>query len=139
MKTRATRKAPEILNRGNLMTFRDGEIDRCLGYLMEFPGDGIYEPNFGKLDVSSEDANTHNQCLSQGEIAGLDQNCEVGMGGLFYVGKTNGQTRVVTWLNQEVSRDVRIHGAVLTFGRNGRQFRGRLQKDDDSFAFRRVR
>ena len=132
------RKPPEILHRGSLMTYQDHGQERCLGYLFEFPGRGIFEPNFGKLAVTSEEAKTHNQLLSQGEIEGLDQNCAVGMGGLFYTQKVDGQTRVMTWLGEEVSRNVQVRGEVITFQRKGRGFRGRLRQQEDAFAFRRI-
>jgi hypothetical protein len=132
------RKLPEILHRGSLMTYRDNGQERCLGYLFEFPGYGIFEPNFGKLAVTSEEAKAHNQLLSQGEIEGLDQNCAVGMGGLFYTRKVDGQTRVLTWLGEEVSRNVQVQGNVITFQRKGMGFRGRLRRHEDAFAFRRI-
>jgi len=58
------RKIPEILNRGSLMTYQENGTVRCLGYLMEFAGRGIYEPSFGKLEVASAEAKAHNQLLS---------------------------------------------------------------------------
>ena len=84
MKGHRKRKPPGILNRGSLLTYQDEGRERCLGYLFEFPGHGIFEPTFGKLEVTSEEAKTHNQLLSQGEIEGLDKHCGVGMGGMFY-------------------------------------------------------
>jgi len=51
-------KTPKILHRGSLLTYRDNRRERCFGYLFEFPGHGILEPTFGKLDVSSADAET---------------------------------------------------------------------------------
>ena len=132
------RKPPEILHRGSLMTWQDNGQERCFGYLFEFPGRVIFEPNFGKLEVTSEEVTTHNRLLSQGEIEGLDQNCAVGMGGLFYTRKVDGHTRVVTWLGEEVSRNVQVHGNVITFQRKGMGFRGRLREQEDAFAFRRI-
>ena len=132
------RKLPEILHRGSLMTYQDNGRERCLGYLFEFPGRGVFEPNFGKLEVTSEEAETHNRLLSQGEIKGLDHHCAVGMGGLFYTRKVDGQTRVTTWLGEEVSRNVQVHGNVITFQRKGMGFRGRLRQQEDVFAFRRI-
>jgi hypothetical protein len=132
------RKPPEILHRGSLMTWQDHGRERCLGYLLEFPGRGIFEPNFGKLEVTSEQAKTHNRLLSQGEIEGLDNHCAVGLGGLFYTRQVDGQTRVMTWLGEEVSRDVRVRGNVITFQRKGMNFRGRLRQQDEAFAFRRI-
>jgi len=121
------------------MTCQDHGRERCLGYLFEFPGRGIFEPNFGKLEVTSAEAKTHNRLLSRAEIEGLDQNCAVGMGGLFYTRKVDGQTRVMTWLGEEVSRNVQVHGKVITFQRKGMGFRGRLRQQEDAFAFRRIR
>ena len=138
MKTTHKRQTPEILNRGSLLTYQDNGEERCFGYLFEFPGHGIYEPTFGKLDVTSEESKTHNTLLSQAEISGLDQNCAVGMGGMFYTRNTGGRKIVVTWLGDEVSQDVRIKGSVLTFQRKGMTFRGRLRSNEDCFAFRRI-
>ena len=86
------------------MTHHDNGRERCFGYLFEFAGHGIFEPTFGKLEVTSEEAKTHNRLLSQGEIDGLDHHCAVGMGGMFYTRKTEGRTVVVTWLGDEVRR-----------------------------------
>jgi hypothetical protein len=132
------RKAPEILNRGGLLTYQDNGGERCFGYLFEFQGHGVFEPTFGKLEVSSEEAKSHNRLLSQGEIDGLDNNCAAGMGGMFFTRQAEGRTIVVTWLGEEVSRDVHIHGQVLTFRRKGMTFRGRLRKGDDAFGFKRI-
>ena len=140
MKSAKTRKSTEILHRGSLMTYRDKGGERCIGYLFEFPGQGIFEPNFGKLDVTSEEAKTHNELLSQGEITGLDHNCEIGMGGTFYAKRKNGQTAsITTCLGEEVSRDVQVNGNVIAFNRKGMTFRGRLRPDEDCFHFKRIR
>ena len=138
MRSQRKRETPQILNRGSLLTCRDNGRERCFGYLFEFPGHGIFEPTFGKLEVSSEEAKAHNRLLNQGEIEGLDQHCAVGMGGLFYTRKVDGQTRVVTWLGEEVSRNVQVHGNVITFQRKGMGFRGRLRQQEDSFGFKRI-
>ena len=132
------KKPPEILHRGNLLTYKDSGTERCLGYLLHFPGHGVFEPTFGKLDVSAEEAITHNQLLSQAEIDGLDQNCGVGLGGRFYTKKAEGRAIVATWLGQEVSREVQVRGHALTFTRKGMIFRGRLRREDDCFFFKRI-
>lgn len=131
-------QTPEILNRGSLLTYQDHGRERCFGYLMEFPGHGIYEPTFGKLEVTPEEARTHNELLSQSEIKGLDENCEVGMCGTFYTRKTGNRTIVVTWLGEEVSQNVQIRNGTLTFQRRGMTFRGRMRQDADCFAFKRI-
>lgn len=131
-------KTPTVVNRGSLLTYQDNGHELCFGYLFEFPGHAIYEPKFGKLEVTSDEARTHNQLLSQGEIEGLDNQCGVGMGGTFYTKKVGGRTLVVTWLGAEISRDVRLRGEVLTFKRKDMIFRGRLRKDEDCFGFKRI-
>jgi len=139
MKAAKTRKTPVIQHRGSLMTYQDHGRDRCFGYLLGFPGHGIFEPTFGKLEVSSQEAKAHNELLSQGEIAGLDHNCAVGMGGMFYTKRENGHATITTWLGEEVSRDVEVNGNVVTFNRKGMTFRGRLRPDEDCFHFKRIR
>ena len=139
MKSARKRKTPEIRHRGSLMTYADDGRDRCFGYMFEFPGHGIFEPTFGKFAVSSEEAKTHNELLSKGELAGLDQNCAVGMGGNFCAKRKDGHTIVTTSLGEEVSRDVQVNGNVITFNRNGMTFRGRLRRDEDCFHFKRIR
>jgi hypothetical protein len=138
VKSRSTNHAPEILHHGSLMTYRDNRRERCFGYLFHFPGRGVYEPTFGRLDATAGEASTHNQLLSRAEIEGLDQNCPVGLGGMFYTKKADSHTVVATWLGEEVSREVRVRSNVLTFTRKGMTFRGRLRPSQDCFCFKRI-
>ena len=110
-------KTPEILHRGSLLTYQDQGGERCFGYLMDFPSHGIFEPKFGKLEVTAAEASTHNRLLAQGEIEGLDRNCAVGMGGMFYTRKEHGQVVVTTWTGEVVSPTVQVRGRVITFRR----------------------
>ena len=77
--------------------------------------------------------------LSQAEIDGLDRNCAVGMGGVFYTKTFASKRLVVTWLGDEVSREVEVKGNTLTFRRKGMVFRGRLHREADCFSFKRIR
>ena len=129
---------PEILNRGSLLTYRDHGTERCFGYLMDFRGHGIYEPTFGKLEVTPQEAKMHNELLSHAEIEGLDNNCAIGVGGMFYTKKAGTHTIVVTWLGDEVSQDVQIKNNVLTFQRHAMTFRGQLHEEEDCFVFKRI-
>jgi hypothetical protein len=121
----------KLKNNDGLWT--DEETGACVGYLMDFTGKGVFSPD-GKVDITPEQAKTHNDLLSQGEIKGLDENCQVGMQGTFYYIK--GQ--VQTFMGAVVSADVSVNGQSITFRRNGRVFRGRLQRDADCFNFRRI-
>src|SRR5690349_17147802 len=132
------RKIPEILNRGSLMTYQDNGTERCFGYMFHFPGHGIFEPTFGKLEVTPEEAKAHNSLLSRAGMEGLDKKCAVGLGGMFYTRKAEGRTVVVTWIGHKVSQAVEIKGSVLTFRRNGMEFRGRLREPEDCLWFKRV-
>jgi len=107
--------------------------EHCAGYLFDFTGHGIFGPD-GKLDVTAEQAETHNRLLSEAELLGLDQNCQVDQYGTFYY--TN--SKVTTWLGTVVSEDMTVHGKTITFRRSGKVYRGRLQKDADCFNFRRI-
>lgn len=135
---KARMQTPEILHRGSLMTYHDKNTERCFGYMFHFPRHGVFEPTFGRLEVTPEEAQTHNRLLSHAEVKGLDENCAVGMGGMFYTKKESGHSIVVTWLGDVVSREVRISGQVLSFKRKGMTFRGILRRDEDAFFFNRI-
>ena len=114
------------------VTQPDGR-EQCVGYLFNFQGHGIFAPD-GKVEVTQEEMDIHNKFLAQGEIKGLDEQCQVGQGGTFYyIGG-----KIQTFTGEIVSSNVRVNGKTITFRRNGKSFRGRLQKDADCFNFRRV-
>jgi len=133
------REIPEILNRGSLMTYHENGTVRCLGYLMEFSGRGIFEPTFGKLEVSSAEAKAHNQLLSRALIEGLDENCRVGVDGMFYLTGEGARPVVTTWTGEVVSQEVRTERNVITFKRKGMTFRGRRRRDQTAFFFKRIK
>jgi len=111
--------------------------DHCLGYLFVHEG-RAYDAELGAVDVSEDDANTHNKLLDEAIVEGLDRNCTVGLGGTLYLKRPNGTPQVITWCGTVVSDDVTIHGAVLTFRRRGMTFRGRVRSSDDCFNFKRT-
>ena len=123
-------------NVGSLITFNDG--DRCLGYLWHAEGHGTFDANLGRVDVSKDNADTHNRLLDDALLNGLDENCQVGQGGTFYVGQHEGRTAIKTFLGTLISADVSLKGQSLTFRRKGRTFRGRMSRQHDLFNFRRV-
>jgi len=129
----------KLLHKGSLITSRpkDGDKERCLGYLMHFNGHGVYEPTFGSVDVTAQEADAHNAALSRAEIDGLDGNCRIGMGGAFYLGISGGKSIVRTFIGEVVSEDVKIQGHGVTFRRKGMTFKGH-RRDDDLLFFRRV-
>jgi len=106
-----------------------------LGYIFNFAGKGAFSPD-GKVEIPPDLIAAHNRALSEAEVKGLDENCQVGQGGTFYfVGG-----RVTTWHGHLVSDGVYLSpsGKWITFTRGGRQYRARLQKDADCFNFRRI-
>ena len=125
-------------NLGSLVTHKDGVEDRCLGYLMQFPGHGVYDASLGRVKVTPEEADTHNRLLDDALLQGLDDNCQIGQHGTFYVGKHESRTAIKTFLGTLVSTDVSVNGHSLTFRRKGKTFRGRMSRQHDLFNFRRV-
>jgi hypothetical protein len=125
---------PTLQHKGSLITVNDGNV--CLGYLMPFEGRGVYDATFGKVDVTPEEANTHNQLLSDGEINGLDENCKVGMSGSFYYIKG----KVQTFIGTVVADGPSVHATAksILFERLGKKFRGRLRSSEDYFTFTRI-
>jgi len=124
---------------GSLITVGDAGPDgkeTCLGYLMDFQGKGIYSPD-GRIEITSEHAKAHNDALSKAELEGLDANCQIGQGGTFYYDAHKNQ--VSTFMGAVVATYVRVRGQVITFKRNSKTYRGRLQKDADCFNFRRIK
>jgi hypothetical protein len=123
-------------NKGSLITIAG--TNTCLGYLMAFKDRGVFDATHGKVDITPEDAAKHNAILDSASIKGLDETCQVGQGGVFYYNRH--KNSVNTWLGTLISDKVQISpgGKVITFLRNGCQYRGLLRKNDDSFTFKRI-
>lgn len=131
---------PQLENLGSLITYKENGVDRCLGYLLSFEGKGVYEPSFGRVEVSAEHAAAHNKCLSFAEIEGLDH-CEIGQCGSFYYTQLPGDgARVVvkTFTGDLVSSDAERKGKILTFRRKGKTFRGKISDNENLFLFKRI-
>ena len=103
---------------------------------MKFSGNGVFDATYGKVDVSAEEADAHNKAYDEASLKGLDESCQIGQGGTFYY---NDKDRTVKTFNGTVvSIFVRRSGTTITFGRKGKIFRGRVQKEADCFNFRRI-
>ena len=125
-----------LTNNGGVLCFKDRGVDYHLGYLFSVDGK-TFCPNTGSwAGISPEEQDAHNQALSNAELEGLDNRCEIGQGGAFYL--TPNPSRVTTFVGTVVSSDVFINGQSITFSRKGKTFRGRLQKDADCFNFTRI-
>jgi hypothetical protein len=111
-----------------LITFGDGDRECCLNYLFHSAQHGVFEPNFGKVDVTPEEAKLHNAALDKALVDGLDNQCEVGQGGTFYL--RDGQIK--SWLGTTLAPALKRQGRHYTFVRGGRKFRAtkRSRKDD---------
>lgn len=122
----------KLENLGSIITI-EGK-DECLGFLMHFEGRGVYDAAYGLVDVSPEQADTHNKLLDEALLKGLDENCQVGQRGTFYfVGN-----EIRTFLGTVVSDDLSINGRSVTFRRAGKTYKGRSSKQYDLFHFRRI-
>ena len=104
---------------------------------MHFKGHGVYEPTFGKVDVTPQEADAHNAALFLAEIEGLDRNCVIGMGGTFYLVASGGRSAIRTFIGAVVTEDVTFKGDCAIFRRGGMTFRGR-RRGDDLLFFKRV-
>lgn len=123
-KCRAPTRA-QLNHLGSLITFVDHGTERCLGYLLVVAGHGVFEPNFGRIDVTPEEAELHNRALSAAEIQGLDETCEIGQGAVFYpVEAPDGTLIVSTWIGDRVAEATRT-GNRICFRRSGKTFVGR--------------
>lgn len=132
------RKELVLLHRGSLLTYMDGKSECCLGYLFHAEGHGTFDPTHGKVDVSKEEAETHNKLLSEAEIKGLDEACQVGQGGIFYLGNKEDKRVVHTFTGDVVTDHIVLHGSSITFHRNGKTYRGRVSPRHDLFRFKRI-
>jgi hypothetical protein len=131
----------QIINdNGLLVKVHDGSR-QCVGYIFNFQGRGAFDPD-GKMTISGRDItqpeiDTHNRLLSEGEIKGLDENCQVGQSGMFYFTPKKG---ITTWIGVKVADyTLNPQQSVITFKRAGKTYRGRLQKDADCFNFKRIK
>jgi len=122
----------ELEHFGSLITIKGR--NQCLGDLLYFAGHGTFDPTYGKVPVPVDEVKLHNDALDKALVEGLDRNCKVGQGGFFYYhgGK------VVSFAGLVVSTDIAISGKAITFRRDGKTFRGRLNKDADAFNFKRI-
>lgn len=133
MPKKKTPSREDLHHLGSLITYTDAGRECCLGDLIALQG-GVFDPYFGRVDVTPEEAEAHNRLLDEARLKGLDEKCEVGQSGYFYF--TNGCVK--TFLGTLVTTQVTVKGSVITFWRKGKTFRGRLRRDSEDFNFRRV-
>jgi hypothetical protein len=100
---------------------------------MHFPEHGVYDADLGRVEVTPEVAQRHNQVFDGIMVKGLDENCAVGQGGQFYV---SGNT-VKTWLGTVLGEAKKVR-ATLTFNRKGKTFKGKVSKGEETGFFERV-
>lgn len=134
------RAKPTLENIGSLITYHDAKTGQqhCLGFLFHAAEHGTFDADFGQVDVSKADADTHNNLLSAALIEGLDK-CEIGQCGMFYLNTTSAhRLEVRTFTGEVVSSDVAWRGSDVVMTRNGRQFRGRRRKDVDLIMLKRI-
>src|SRR5262245_32735471 len=113
--------------------------DEPLGDLLDVAGRGCYDPVHGRVDVSREEAETHNRIPGRMLIGDLDGRCAVGQGGDCYVRRrADGSWQVTTWAGDVVAEEVAVEGRVFAFTRKGRRFRGTKPRDADYVFFRRI-
>ena len=145
-----------IENNNGLLT----QAGRAMGYICGFTGHGFFAPGNGKVEILKDDADRHNELLAQGELKGLDDNCQIGQWGTFYFAGeyqkdsknhtiSVSSPKFTTWAGVVVSTNISLRGTwpkwyerrsgpSMTFRRNGKVYRGRLMKNADCFNFKRI-
>lgn len=124
----------QLENIGSLITIKGTKT--CLGPLMVFTPEMVFDASYGKVPVTKDEADAHNTAFDKAIIQGLDENCQIGQSGTFYYDEK--KKTVKTFIGTLVSENVRRSGNVVTFFRNNKAFRGRVQKDADCVNFKRI-
>jgi hypothetical protein len=147
----------ELENFGSLITIKG--TDNCLGDLMAFDGKGIYCPSHGEVSrfgVTKEHADAHNQALDEARLKGLDDNCQIGQGGFFYLKKdkragVHGDWLVTTFIGTIVAENASVRKTnkfqaklgtyrhTVVFTRKGKTFKGSWNGYDCCFNFKRTK
>jgi hypothetical protein len=134
-----TKQPPELENLGSLITIKD--TNNCLGFLLDGREHGIYDAEHGLVQVTSEQAATHNKLLSEALIKGL-AGCKPGQGNYFYLKQDEGVWRLITWNGDLVPcEQLRVTARKVSFINNGHKFTGSRQfnGDDQAVFCRRVK
>jgi len=147
----ADQLVPELLNKGSLITYKDGDSESCLGFLLDLSdvkvpamhdnsvpqrARGVWEPNFGLVPLTSEEAATHNRLLSTALIEGM-KTAQIGQCGTFYVKKTDKwplKYSVHTFTGEVVAEVVTCDKFRLRFGRDNMSWEARIPRGDDECA-----
>ena len=119
----------------------------CLGFLIHFPGKGVFDADRGKVEVSPEDATFHNTLLSKALIEGFHKNCDVGQGNYFFAGERISDVpsergwEIKTWIGEVVATvdQVRKVGRVFTITIGDKLYRGTQKPDADCIFVERIK
>lgn len=129
MKNLAT--GEKITDYHGMLVYESGAL---VGNIFDFKEKGLFDPD-GKLDgVTPEQAEEHNRLFDQVIVTGLDENCKVGQGGLFYF---DGENKVTTWKGTVIADTVEKTKTTVKFRRKGKAYRGRIRQDEDAVFFKR--
>lgn len=126
---------PKLENLGSLITYDDKYGNTfLLGDLLVMEGKGVFDPILGKVDVTPEQAATHNRLMSEALIEGLDE-CPIGKGANFYFSKEKG---VHTWIGTVVASTYTRHGSCIFFYREDKRFTAHLEEDSACIFVERI-
>lgn len=131
MKTKPLTRT-ELENFGSLITIKGKRA--CLGDLLFFDGHGCYDPTYGRVPVEKAEADAHNAALDKARLDGMDK-AEVGQCGGFYL---VGDGRITTFIGTLVG-SATVKGRVVTMERDGKTWRGTLERDGSYVVLKRVR
>jgi hypothetical protein len=117
---------------GGLITIEG--TNNCLGDLLENQG-AVFDPSWGRVDVTPEQAKEHNRVLAKCLIDGLDK-CDVGLGQMFYITEDN---RVTTWGGELVGENVSKKKTEVVVHRGEKVFKGKRRKNTAAIFLARVK
>lgn len=147
MPTKTKKNQPVFEHLGSLITYKDGDADQLLGYLIHDPERGVYDAALGRVEVSPEHATVHNAELTKALIAGLDNQCQVGQHGMFYFYDATSPVQIRAFTGEviadyakgEIWFEFKNKKTVVFFSRGAKVFRGTKPKENDAFFFKRVK
>lgn len=117
----------------SLYVIADDKDNRCLGYLADFGHLGVFDAEYGRVDVPPDRVEGHNRLIDEATLKAVDETCGVGDSVALYV--ENGVVR--TWMGKLVGRLKRRQRSVYVFERGGRVFAGELTRDSLTY-FERI-
>lgn len=126
----------KISNEGGLIVTDNTVVpNACAGYLFFHDGQAFDPSGLIQGVDTKEEVDAHNKVLSKMEIEGLDANCKIDQGGLFYFTREGERAnKVTTWIGDLIAPAGAVvayrGGWKVTFTRKGKTLTGVIKKGE---------